>query len=111
VIEQPQVPSNRPNTFSEQIGAKAVRKLKAQQKAARSVWVGFAVSGMIGWSITMPTLIGIALGVWLDKHHPGKQSWTLSLIVAGLVIGCWNAWRWIAQEEVDMRNDTEQQDD
>ena len=41
--------------------------------------------GLIGWSVVVPTLLGAALGIWLDKHHPGKHSWTLALLVAGLV--------------------------
>ena len=27
--------------------------------------------GLIGWSVAVPTLLGAALGIWLDKHHPG----------------------------------------
>ena len=59
--------------------------------------------GLIGWSVAIPTLLGAALGLWLDKHHPGKHSWTLALLVAGLVIGCLNAWRWVAKEDRAMR--------
>ena len=40
--------------------------------------------GLIGWSVAVPTLLGAALGLWLDQHHPGKHSWTLALLVAGL---------------------------
>jgi ATP synthase protein I len=61
--------------------------------------------GLIGWSVTVPTLLGTALGIWLDKHHPGGHSWTLALLVAGLSIGCWNAWHWVAKEEKAMRED------
>ncbi len=50
-------------------------------------------------------LLGIALGIWLDKHFPVKHSWTLSLLVAGIFIGCWNAWRWVAEEAADIKHD------
>jgi hypothetical protein len=43
--------------------------------------------GLIGWSVAIPTLLGAALGVWLDKRHPGSHSWTLMLPVIGLAIG------------------------
>ena len=57
-------------TFSRQVGAQATRKLKAQRRATRSIWFGFGMSGLVGWSVTVPTLIGVALGVWVDKHYP-----------------------------------------
>jgi ATP synthase protein I len=35
----------------------------------------------------------------LDTRHPGRHAWTLALLVAGLVIGCFNAWHWVAKED------------
>jgi ATP synthase protein I len=55
--------------------------------------------GLIGWSICLPTLFGAWLGTWLDKRHPGAHSWTLILLVAGLCVGCVNAWHWITKEQ------------
>jgi len=96
-------------SLAEQVGAKAARKLKARRGDARDVWSGLGMMGLIGWSVVVPTLLGAALGLWLDKHHPGGHSWTLALLVAGLALGCGNAWHWIAQEEKAMRE--EQEDD
>ncbi len=92
-----------------QVGAKAARKLKARRHGTPGVWFGLGMMGLIGWSVTVPTLLGAALGIWLDEHHPGTHSWTLALLVAGLVTGCLNAWRWVAKEEKAMRD--EQEDD
>lgn len=85
--------------FSQQINTKAARKLKAQQKTVRTVWSGLGMMGLIGWSIVLPTLLGALLGIWLDKHHARPQSWTLSLLVIGLLFGCINAWHWVAKED------------
>ncbi len=63
--------------------------------------------GLIGWSVVIPTLLGAALGIWLDRHFPGSHSWTLALLVAGLVIGCFNAWRWVAKEGEAMEAEQE----
>ena len=71
--------------FSQQVGAKAARKLKAQRHVTQTVWSGLGMMGMVGWSVAVPTLLGAALGLWLDKHYPGKHSWTLTLLVVGLV--------------------------
>jgi ATP synthase protein I len=88
------------NAFSREVGAKAARKLKANSK--QNVWLGLGMMGLIGWSVVVPTLLGAALGIWLDERHPGKHSWTLALLVAGLVIGCLNAWRWVANQDQEM---------
>jgi ATP synthase protein I len=96
--------SKRGSTFAEQVGAKAARKLKARRNPTQ-VWFGLGMMGLIGWSVAIPTLLGAALGLWLDKQHSGKHSWTLALLVAGLVIGCLNAWHWVAKEEKAMREE------
>jgi ATP synthase protein I len=92
-------------TFAEQVGATASRKLKAQRNATQGVWFGLGMMGLIGWSVAVPTLLGAALGLWLDKHHPGQQAWTLALLVAGLAIGCLNAWHWVVKEDQAMQED------
>ena len=28
--------------------------------------------GLVGWSVVVPTLLGAALGIWLDHRHPGQ---------------------------------------
>jgi ATP synthase protein I len=97
--------------FAAQVGAKASRKLKARRNATPGVWFGLGMMGLIGWSVVVPTLLGAALGLWLDEHHPGTHSWTLALLVAGLSIGCWNAWRWVANEDQAMRDEQESNDE
>jgi ATP synthase protein I len=94
-------------SFAEQIGADAARKLKARRNPAPGLWFGLGVMGLIGWSVAIPTLLGAALGLWLDQHHPGKHSWTLALLVAGLCLGCLNAWHWVANEQQIIRDDEE----
>jgi ATP synthase protein I len=49
--------------------------------------------------------LGAILGVWLDDRHPQKFSWTLTLLFAGLVLGCFNAWHWVAQQDASMREE------
>ncbi len=103
--------SNTGPAFAGQVGAKAARKLKAQRNATPGVWFGLGMMGLIGWSVVVPTLLGAALGLWLDKHYPGTHAWTLALLVAGLTIGCLNAWRWVAKEDQAMREEQEDKDE
>lgn len=85
--------------FVAKIAAQAARKLKAQRDAAHPVWSGLGIFGLVGWSVASPTLLGALLGMWWDRRHPGPHSWTLALLVAGLVIGCANAWYWVSRED------------
>jgi ATP synthase protein I len=98
-------------SFRGQIAATEARKIKARLHPAPSAWLGLGMMGLIGWSVTIPTLLCVALGIWLDHHYPGKHSWTLALLAVGLVIGCLNAWRWVANETRSMRDDQEQGDE
>ena len=91
--------------FATRIGNKAARKLKAKRNSTSGVWFGLGMMGLIGWAIVVPTLLGAAIGVWLDKHFPSEHSWTLALLVAGLTLGCFNAWRWVDKETEAMRED------
>lgn len=97
--------------FSEQIGVKAARKLKAQRQVNQTVWSGLGMMGLIGWSVTLPTLLGAALGFWLDKHYPGGHSWTLALLALGLGLGCFNAWHWVAKEGREIRDQESDKDE
>ena len=55
--------------FSRQVGAKASRKLKARN-STQGVWFGLGMMGLVGWSVTVPTLLGVAFGIWLDNTIP-----------------------------------------
>lgn len=97
--------------FGHEVRAKAARKLHARRNPTPGIWSGFGMMGLIGWSVVVPTLLGAALGVWLDRRFPGSRSWTLALLVAGLALGCFNAWNWIATEEKAIHNEQEQDDE
>jgi ATP synthase protein I len=96
------------STFSRQVGAQARRMLKARRGGTKSVWFGLGMSGLIGWSVTVPTLIGAALGVWIDRRYPSAYSWTLMLLLLGLVIGCGNAWHWVDSEYKEMLEEADE---
>ncbi len=92
------------SAFAEAIGKKVARKRNARRHPAPTAWLGLGMMGLIGWSVVVPTLLGAALGIWLDKRHAGTHSWTLALLMAGLALGCLNAWRWVANEDADMHD-------
>jgi len=82
----------------EEVGRKEARKVQARKEGDRSVWFGLGMFGLVGWSVAIPTLGGIAIGIWIDKTWPGPRSWTLMCLVIGVIIGCVNAWYWVKRE-------------
>ena len=86
------------HTLGETVGRKAHRKLRARREAERDAWFWLGMFGLVGWSVAIPTIGGIALGLWLDERYPGDTSWTLTLLIIGVALGCLNAWYWIKQE-------------
>ncbi len=97
--------------FAKKVDAKAARKLKIMRKPGRSVWMGLGTMGIVGWSVSVPTLLGLILGYWLDKHYVSTVSWTLNLLIVGLLIGCLSAWHWVSKEDRDMHKDEDVNDD
>jgi ATP synthase protein I len=78
------------------IAAKEGRRITARREKDRSLLFGLTIFGIVGWSVVIPTLVGIALGIWLDNRWPGRFSWTLMLLFGGLILGCLNAWYWVS---------------
>ena len=91
--------------FARKVAADEARKLRVERAGPQGVWFGLGMSGLIGWSVAVPTLGGILLGVWLDRRYPGAFSWTLALLFAGLFVGCANAWYWVDQQDKAMHDE------
>ena len=81
------------------------RKREARDRDERSVWFGLGMFGLVGWSVALPTLLGLLAGVWLDRTFASGRSWTLTLLVAGITLGCFNAWYWV--RDASRRNPNE----
>lgn len=79
----------------------AGRKLRARRAGRRGVWYGLGMFGLVGWAVAVPTVIGVALGLWIDARVEGTISWTLALLLAGVALGCLNAWFWVRRESRD----------
>ena len=92
---------NKRQTLQDNVDVKQSRKLNARQQGERSAWFGLGMFGLVGWSIAIPTLLGIAVGIWIDERWPSQFSWTLMLLIGGVGTGCLNAWWWVNRENED----------
>lgn len=79
------------------IEAKQKRKIRARRNKNR-VLMNIGMFGLVGWSVTIPLVLAIAVGAWLDARYPGTASFTLILLLVGLGLGLANAWYWIQKE-------------
>jgi ATP synthase protein I len=85
-------------TFPKTIRKKQERKLNARKTADRGLWFGLGMFGLVGWSVAIPTVAGAFIGIWMDRIWTGKPSWTLTMLIAGVFVGCLNAWYWVKRE-------------
>jgi len=67
------------------IGRDAERKREARAKGDRGIWFGFGMFGLVGWSVAVPTLAGVALGLWLDAGFGGHGSLFALTAAVGIV--------------------------
>jgi len=84
--------------FEEEIQKQTDRKIRSRKEGDRGIWFGLGMMGVVGWSVAIPTLLGIAAGLWLDARSGDRISWTLTGLAVGLAVGLLNAWFWIQRE-------------
>lgn len=84
---------------SRMAGAVKLRAERARKaRHVPSLAAGLGRIGVLGWQIVLPTLAGLAAGRWLDHRLASGIFWTASLLVLGVALGCWSAWRWIGRQ-------------
>ncbi len=93
--------------FAEKVAKKESLKIKALRHKDETVWFGLGMFGIVGWAVAIPTLIGIALGLWIDRTWPSRYSWVLMFLIIGVVIGSINAAYWVRK----IRNTIIEEDD
>lgn len=95
--------------FTRTIAKKERLKIKVRREGDETIWFGLGVVGVVGWSVAIPTLIGVALGLWIDEAWPSRYSWALTLLIGGVLLGSFNAWYWVKKSGI-RRDDTEDDD-
>ena len=60
-----------------------------------SVGRRLAQIGVLGWIFVVPTLAGLFLGRWLDARFETGVFWSAPLMLLGLCLGGWTAWKWM----------------
>ncbi|HVC60707.1 MAG TPA: AtpZ/AtpI family protein [Acetobacteraceae bacterium] len=88
-------PPSEQNHLLSSIRRRHARHEKAQREGPPSFGRYLAQVGVLGWTIVVPTLLGVFAGRWVDRRLGTGIFWTGPMLMAGLAIGCWGAWRWM----------------
>ena len=71
---------------------------EGRREKGESFWGYVGLIGAVGWGIVLPMIIGVGVGLWLDRRFGSGSRLTLLLLLLGLSVGCVNAWRTITRE-------------
>lgn len=102
---------NGDKTFTDEVGKREKRKVRSRRKGDKTVWFGLGMFGMVGWAVAIPTVAATFVGIWIDVRWPSKYSWTLMLLLIGLILGCFNAWYWVQKERNAITHERENNDE
>jgi ATP synthase protein I len=70
-----------------------VKRMKRAARDRSTVLARTVYLGTVGLMLALPIVVGAYLGSWLDEHARGFSfSWTVSLIVAGVLVGFLNVY-------------------
>ncbi|MDX9801811.1 MAG: AtpZ/AtpI family protein [Spirochaetia bacterium] len=97
----------RGKSFSNDISAAENRRLAERRNKNKQLWFGLGMMGIIGWSVAVPTIAGLAIGIWMDGFMSTKISWTLTGLAGGVAAGCMSAWYWIVNEQKNSEDDND----
>lgn len=70
-----------------------VRKINKAKKGKSTLLAQTVYLGTLGFVFVLPIIAGAYLGVWLDEKIKGySMSWTINLILLGVIIGAINVY-------------------
>jgi len=72
---------------------------QGRREKGMTFWRYVGLIGAVGWSVVVPMILGVLLGRLMDGKFETTYEWTLGLLVFGLAVGCYNAWRMVTKEE------------
>jgi ATP synthase protein I len=82
-----------PRPLDEIVRRQRERLSRAKRESRRSIGKDLALTGVIGWTIVVTTLLGVYAGRWIDRRLGTGIAWTLGLLFVGITLGCVLAWQ------------------
>jgi predicted F0F1-ATPase subunit len=89
-------PASLPAWTSGQPTASNMPPSKPRSVNARGARLGQI--GILGWTVVVPTLLGLVLGHWLDRYFGTRVFFSAPLLMVGAGVGLWSAWKWMHRQ-------------
>lgn len=85
---------------TDEIMAQAARQAAQRAEQGRenpepSLGARLGQIGVLGWTIVVPTLLGLLAGHWLDRELGTGIFFSAPLLMLGAAAGSWFAWKWM----------------
>jgi len=74
------------------------RKRQGLEEPEPSLGSRLGQMGILGWTIVLPTLLGLVLGHWLDHRFGTGVFFSAPLLMIGAGFGLWSAWKWMHRQ-------------
>jgi ATP synthase protein I len=87
-----------PDGLTRAVRDRRARRDRWHREGEASVMRFVGQIGVLGWMIVAPILIGLFTGRWIDRWLGTGIFWSAPLLVVGVGIGCWSAWRWMHRQ-------------
>lgn len=88
-------PAPREDRLAEAARRASERAQEGRENPEPSLGSRLGQIGILGWTIVVPTLIGLFVGRWLDRVFGTGIFFSAPLLIIGVVFGYWSAWRWM----------------
>lgn len=88
-------PPDMPDGLARSVRARAERRRRGEREGEPSFGRQLAQVGVLGWMVVTPALLLLFLGRWLDHKLGSGIFWSAPLLMLGVSLGCWSAWRWV----------------
>ncbi len=94
----PQDDDELEDEFEIHVTRQRLRIEQGRREKGMSFWCYLGLIGAVGWSVVVPMVVGGFLGSYMDSKLKTTYECTLGLLVLGLALGCYNAWRMVTRE-------------
>ena len=84
--------------FVTEVRERRERRRKNEREADESFWSTVGMMGTVGWSVALPTAIGVLFGRWLDGRLDSGHVFVVFFMLVGLGVGCVVAWRQVNEK-------------
>jgi len=90
--------SDSKEEFLSEVRRRRERHERNEREGDESFWSTVGMMGTVGWSVAMPTALGVFLGRWLDGRLDSGYVFMVFFMLVGLGLGVYVAGRQVSEK-------------